>query len=176
VVWQQNQNQSLSEVAFGGISPQTKLQAPPNWNMKQYKSVEVCQIVELEAPLLKTFWRWIWVKCWSTMWNPLSLITCKVNTDFFWCDLCEKIKPSKHFLKKVCLRKSTIRRMRKFTNAWTLFSFLVKFIFLVFIGALKSNTTKAANRLEIKINHILSCVSASQWFWKLYQNKHETKP
>jgi len=27
---------------FGGISPQTKLQAPPNWSMKHHKSVEIC--------------------------------------------------------------------------------------------------------------------------------------
>jgi len=50
--------------ASGGFTPQTKLQAPQNWNMKHYESVEFLSIFECQAPLhkrkaplLKTFWR-----------------------------------------------------------------------------------------------------------------------
>jgi len=35
---------------FGAVAPQTKLQAPPNLNMKHCKSVEVCQFFERPAP------------------------------------------------------------------------------------------------------------------------------
>ena len=35
----------------GGLSPpQTKLQAPPNWNMKHYKSVEFLSIFRMSSP------------------------------------------------------------------------------------------------------------------------------
>jgi len=35
---------------FGGLSPpQTKLQAPPNWKMKQYDSVQFLSIFECQA-------------------------------------------------------------------------------------------------------------------------------
>ena len=33
--------------------------------------------------------------------NVKALITCKINTDFSWCDFYEKIKSSRDFLKKV---------------------------------------------------------------------------
>jgi len=39
---------------FGGLSPQTMHQAPPNWNMKHYKSVEFCQFLQCQAPLQKS--------------------------------------------------------------------------------------------------------------------------
>ena len=39
---------------FGGLSPsETKFQAPPNWNMKYYKTVMFVQISERQAPLRK---------------------------------------------------------------------------------------------------------------------------
>jgi len=67
-----------SPVATGGFwglaPPQTKLQVPPNWNIKHYKSNEFLKIFRLssppaqtqsppaekQTPLLKTFWRWFW--------------------------------------------------------------------------------------------------------------------
>ena len=33
--------------------------------------------------------------------NVKALITCKINTDFSWCDFYEKIQSNKDFLKKV---------------------------------------------------------------------------
>jgi len=62
---------------FWGLTPQTKLQAPPNWNMKHYKSFVFCHFLKRgdppykpkdppqkrKAPLLKTFWR----RFWSTL-------------------------------------------------------------------------------------------------------------
>jgi len=48
---------------FGGLSPsETKVQAPPNLNMKHYKTVMFVQISECQAPLHKcksplTYWR-----------------------------------------------------------------------------------------------------------------------
>ena len=38
---------------FGGLFPQTKLQDPPNWITKHYKSVEFYQISECQPPLNK---------------------------------------------------------------------------------------------------------------------------
>ena len=60
--------------AFVGLSPHTKLQDPPNWNMKHYTSVEFLPIFRMSSPpvqtqsspqnrktrLLKTFWRRFW--------------------------------------------------------------------------------------------------------------------
>ena len=39
--------------AFGGLAPQTKLQAPPNWNIKHYKSVEFLSIFSVKPPRRK---------------------------------------------------------------------------------------------------------------------------
>jgi len=61
---------------FGSWPPQTKLQAPPNWNMTHYKPVEFLSVfrmssppeqthslpTETQSPLLKTFWRRFWCK------------------------------------------------------------------------------------------------------------------
>jgi len=33
-----------------GSSPPNNAPAPPNWNMKQYKSVEFCQFLKCQAP------------------------------------------------------------------------------------------------------------------------------
>jgi len=37
--------------ALVGLAPQTKFRAPPNCNMKHYKSVVFGQILEWQAPL-----------------------------------------------------------------------------------------------------------------------------
>ena len=51
------------------------------------------------------------------------------NTDFSCCDLYEKIKSNKDFVKKVySLQKNMIGKMCKFTNVWTLSGFLVNYI------------------------------------------------
>jgi len=55
---------------FVGLSPhKTKLQAPPNENMKHYKSVKFmsnfgmsCHLHKHKAPLLKTFWQRFYFK------------------------------------------------------------------------------------------------------------------
>jgi len=38
----------------GGLAPETKLQAPPNWNMKHYKSVEFLSIFRVSSPPAET--------------------------------------------------------------------------------------------------------------------------
>ena len=45
---------------FDGLSPPKQTSKFPNWNMKHYKSVSLCQILECQAPQLKTFWRGFW--------------------------------------------------------------------------------------------------------------------
>jgi len=67
-----------------------------------------------------------------------ALTICKINTDFSCSDFHEKIKSIKDFLKKVLstLQKCVIGRMCIFTNAYTLFCFLVQCIILVFLGVL----------------------------------------
>jgi len=68
-------NQSRRHV--GGLlrvkSPQTKLQAPLNWDMKHYKWVEFLSIfgmsspptAQTQSPLLKTFWPRFWLWCYE---------------------------------------------------------------------------------------------------------------
>jgi len=41
-------------VDFGGLHSQTKLQAPPNWNMKHYKSFEFLSIFRVLIPPTQT--------------------------------------------------------------------------------------------------------------------------
>ena len=67
--------------AFLGLAPQTKLQAPQNWNMKKYKLVEFLSIWNGElspherkapshkrkAPLLTTSWLRFWLGMLSVM-------------------------------------------------------------------------------------------------------------
>jgi len=62
---------SRHEGSFVGSSPQTKHQAPPNWNNKHYKSGDFVKILDVKPvctkrPLLKIFW-WRFCKVqWKT--------------------------------------------------------------------------------------------------------------
>ena len=59
----------------------------------------------------------------------------QINTDFFCYDIHGKIKSSKVLLKKALSTESMIGRMCKFTNARTLFCFLVKcFIWFLLVS------------------------------------------
>ena len=50
-------HQSRCHGAFGGLNPPNNAPSPPHWNMKHCKSVEVCQFLQCQDPLLKTFWQ-----------------------------------------------------------------------------------------------------------------------
>jgi len=55
--------QSRRHGVFRGLSPQAKLQAPQNWNMKHYKIMEIFKNLYVnppartQSPLLTTFWQ-----------------------------------------------------------------------------------------------------------------------
>jgi len=71
-------------------------------------------------------------------------ITCKINTDFSCCDIYEKIKSNRDFLKKVLSTEKNdwIGRMCQLKMAWISFCLLTKCIILVFLGVLTTGITK----------------------------------
>jgi len=69
-----NEYKSMQSRRHRGLTPQTRLQAPPKWNWNTINQLRFCQFLECQAPphkpkalpqkrkapLMKNFWRRFW--------------------------------------------------------------------------------------------------------------------
>ena len=105
-------NQPRRHGGFGGLShPQTKLQAPPNWNMKHYKLVEFLSnlnvkspLNERTAPLLTTFWRRFWYQSMLPLGSALLISDCCIlhhqTTSSFFATVSYKVNACTNLTKR----------------------------------------------------------------------------
>jgi len=102
------------------LSPQTKLQASPNWNLKHYKSVEFLSILNVKptlperkppphkrkASLLTTFWRRFCLR-----WHEFSSCTSTNKRAQILSWSCQKAYGSS-FIRSCCIPADNLNRCR----------------------------------------------------------------